>query len=148
MFSISRKMIADEDAVQDIIQEIFVSYFQKTKKQNMVTNPQAWLLRATINKSIDFLERKKKHSDLSSIKNMQYEDKNIIEENQKQMMLRKALNMLSPNEMKIAILYSESFSYKEISELSGINFNNIGKTLSRTLQKLKTILKDMNYDLY
>jgi len=50
--------------------------------------------------------------------------------------------------MKIVILYSEEYSYKEIAKIAEINFSSVGKTLSRTLQKLKEILITMNYEMY
>ena len=62
--------------------------------------------------------------------------------------VRKALTMLGAQEMLLAVLYSEGFSYKEMAELTGIKYASVGKTLARTLQKLKVILNKMNYEMY
>ena len=62
--------------------------------------------------------------------------------------IKSALSRLKPQERLLAILYSEGFSYKEMSELAEIKFSSVGKLLSRTLNKLKEIFKNENYDLY
>jgi RNA polymerase sigma-70 factor (ECF subfamily) len=148
MFNVAFKIIGDEDAVRDIVQEIFISYYEKTKSKTVILQLQSWLLKATVNKSIDYLNRKKKHVDLSAASQVEEEEDKMMEEQQKQAVLRKALSRLNEQEMKLAVLYSEGPSCKEIAELSGIKLNSIGKTLSRTLQKLKEILKQMNYEMY
>lgn len=148
MFSIAYKMVGDEDVVRDIIQEIFVYYYEKVENGSKILQTKSWLLRATVNKSIDYLNRRKKQLELSTIHHVESEENENLEQQQRQEILRNALRKLSSQEMKLAILYSEGFSYKEMSEISGIKLNSIGKTLSRTLQKLKTILKQMNYEMY
>ena len=148
MTGIAYKMVGDKDVVRDIVQEVFVSYYEKTENRTLILQPKSWLLRATINKSIDYLKRKKKQLDLSSVNHVESEETETVEQQQMQAILQKALKKLKPQEMKLAVLYSESFSYKEMAEIAGINPNSVGKTLSRTLQKLKTILKQMNYEMY
>ena len=44
---------------------------------------------------------------------------------------------LSEKEQTLVVLYSEGYSYKEIAEMTGRNFHSVGKTLSRTLDKIK-----------
>lgn len=63
-------------------------------------------------------------------------------------MVQLALNKLKPHEKILAVLYSEGMSYREMSEISGIKFTSIGKTLSRIIVKLGDELKKMNYEMY
>jgi RNA polymerase sigma-70 factor (ECF subfamily) len=44
---------------------------------------------------------------------------------------------LSEKEQTLVVLYSEGYSYKEIAEMTGRNLHSVGKTLSRTLYKIK-----------
>jgi len=46
------------------------------------------------------------------------------------------------------VLYSEGLSYREISDATGIKSSSIGKTLSRTLEKLEKELINQKYELY
>ena len=73
---------------------------------------------------------------------------NPFEKMETEVMIRKALSNLKPQERILAVLYSEGFSYKEMAELTDIKFSSIGKMLSRTLGKLKEQLKKQNCELY
>lgn len=47
------------------------------------------------------------------------------------------VSKLDGKEQSMIVLYSEGYSYKEIAEITEINFNSVGKTLSRILDKLR-----------
>jgi len=142
MFSIARKMVNDKDAACDIVQDIFVYYYERLQKGQTVENPQNWLLRATINKCIDYSTGQKTFIRLDSLDpNEEQQQEDEFDEKQSEAKIRFALEQLkSHEELQLVLLYSEGYSYKEISEITGIKYTSIGKTLSRTLKKLKEIL--------
>jgi len=157
MYRLAMKMVHDEEVVSDIIQEVFVYYFEKmqnpvgatfpiAQKLN-ITNTPAWLARATMNKCVDYLRYREKFTQLNVVDDVTFEEK-PFEIHKTDTFLKQAIAKLKPLEMKIVILYSEEYSYKEIAKIAEINFSSVGKTLSRTLQKLKEILKTMNYEMY
>lgn len=146
MFCVAHKMLVDKDIVSDILQEVFIYYYQKLQNGHQINNTNSWLLRATINKSIDYLKQKKKFIKLDFIDPPIEED--LIERNQDKIIIQKALSELSLNEKTLAILFSEGFSYKEISQITDIKFTSVGKMISRTLTKLNKILKQLNYEMY
>ena len=141
MFSIACKMVNDKDIASDIVQDVFMYYYEKSQEGHVIENPRSWLLRATINKCIDHSTYRKsfiKLDDLSPIDEPQDDDLN---KDQSEAIVRNALRQLkSQEEMQLVVLYSEGYSYKEISDITGMKFTSIGKTLSRTLKKLKGIL--------
>ena len=157
MYRLAMKMVHDEAVVSDIIQEVFVYYFEKTHKtvgetftvaqKFNITNTSAWLARATMNKCVDYLRYREKFTQLNVVDDATFEEK-PFEIHKTDTFLKQAIAKLKPLEMKIVILYSEEYSYKEIAKIAEINFSSVGKTLSRTLQKLKEILKKMNYEMY
>ena len=147
MFHLAMKMTHDENVANDVVQEVFIYFFEKSQNEHRVTHPQSWLVRATTNKCIDYLKYKEKFTQLNEA-NQQTTDGNSYEINQSKQLLKQAISRLKPLEMKIIFLYSEDYSYKEIAQIAKINFSSVGKTLSRTLQKLKVILKKMNYEMY
>jgi RNA polymerase sigma factor (sigma-70 family) len=63
-------------------------------------------------------------------------------------LISQGLEALSIRDRELAVLYSEGLSYKEISEVTGIAFSSVGKTLSRTLKKLEKELKAIGYEMY
>ena len=141
MFSVASKMVNDKDIAYDIVQDIFMYYYEKSLEGYVVENPRSWLLRAVINKCIDHSTYRKsfiKLDDLSPIDEPQDDDLN---KDQSEAIVRNALRQLkSQEEMQLMVLYSEGYSYKEISDITGMKFTSIGKTLSRTLKKLKELL--------
>jgi RNA polymerase sigma-70 factor (ECF subfamily) len=84
---------------------------------------------------------------LSAVCELATEEENF-EIQQRDATLNQAIAKLKPQEMKLVILYSEGYSYKEIAQMADINFSSVGKTLSRTLHKLKEILKRLDYEMY
>ena len=150
MFSIARKMVNDKDAACDIVQDIFVYYYERTQKGYIIEHPQNWLLRATINKCIDYSAEQKKFLRLENLApEMEQQQEDVFDKKQSEAIIRYALGQLNSNEeMQLVLLYSEGYSYKEISEITGIKSTSIGKTLSRTLKKLKKILIKMEYETY
>ncbi len=147
MFCVAKKMVFDGDAVQDILQDVFIYYFEKQKVKHEIRQPKNWLIRATINKCVDYSNQRKKSQALDMMDTLPMtEDTN--EKLETEGMIRKALTDLKPKERILAVLYSEGFSYKEMAELTDIKFSSIGKMLSRTLVKLKERLKKQNCELY
>ena len=141
MFSVARKMVIDKDAACDIVQDVFVYYYERLQKGYVVERPQNWLLRATVNKCIDYSAAQKAFVNLDSLAPEEEQQEDVSDKNRKEAIVRKALMQLkSQDEMQLVLLYSEGYSYKEMAEITGIKFTSVGKTLSRTLKKLKEIL--------
>lgn len=147
MFCIALKMINDEDAVWDILQDIFIYYYKKTNNGSLIHQPKSWLMRATINKCIDFNRLKIRHADIDEAESkLVCEDS--VEKDSDLTMLRLALSKLNTIEKTVALLYGEGMSYREISEISGVKFSSVGKMISRTIKKLDKILNKLNYEMY
>lgn len=149
LFAIAAKIIDSKDEIEDIIQEVFIFYYTNTEiKKKVIIQPYSWLVRVTLNKCIDQSKRDKKHVNLNLLPDIGYSNEEDLEQSNRYLTLRKAMRKLPEQELKILVLYSNSFSYREIAEIMGIKYNSVGKKLSRTLQKLKLILKQMNHEMF
>jgi RNA polymerase sigma-70 factor, ECF subfamily len=146
MFCIAQKMISDKDASHDILQDVFIYYYQKSQNGYKIEQPKSWLIRATINKCIDYSSNRKRFTKIESL-GAALAEEDAADKNRDKAAIALALSKLKPKEKAMALLYSEGLSYKEISEVTGIRFSSVGKTLSRTLIKLNDILKKMNYEM-
>ena len=51
---------------------------------------------------------------------------------------------LGEKDRVMILLYRDNFSYREIAEILEINYNSVGKMLSRVIDKLKTIIGESN----
>jgi RNA polymerase sigma-70 factor (ECF subfamily) len=140
-------MVGHSEDVSDIIQEIFIDFFNKTSNGNIIQHPKSWLYRATINKCIDNHRNRKQYQDLETLGNCNIESASAENQEMKDAIIL-AISKLKPQEKILVTVYSEGLSYKEIAEVTGIKFTSIGKMLSRTLKKMEKELKSQRYELY
>lgn len=147
MYRVATRMVGDCEDVSDIIQEIFIDFFNKTNNGIIIQHPKSWLFRATINKCIDNRRNRKRFQNLDSLDEYKSEA-GIVENQEMKDAISHAISKLNSQEKILATFYSEGLSYKEIAEVTGIKFSSIGKTLSRTLKKMEKELKNQRYDLY
>ncbi len=141
------KFLADEDAVADVLQDVFEAYFSQSQK-SQIRQPKNWLLRVTLNKCADNTTYNKRLTDMSALNMLEEETGDPGSKYDDRKMVQQALSQLPPKERQLAVLYSEGFSYKEMSEIVGIRFSSVGKTLSRVINKLYGILKTNGYETF
>ena len=147
MVRIACKMVNDGDDAFDIVQEVFIYLHQRLLDGIDIFHMRSWLYKATFNKCVDHLRKQKKFVDIDFAGNIAHDDE-LTEESEKKAMLVQALAKLNEKEKILVVAYSEGLSYKEIAELTGMNYNSIGKTLARTLKKMECELKKKKYGLY
>ncbi|MCZ4696254.1 sigma-70 family RNA polymerase sigma factor [Ancylomarina euxinus] len=147
MFRVARKMVYDGDVVSDIVQEVFLYFFDKVNRGEKVQYPKSWLYRATYNKCIDYWREKKRFENIDLIEASKIEDEDN-DNSAAKAAINLALDRLRPDERFLVILYSEGLSYKEIAEVTKIKFTSVGKTLSRILKKIEIELKCQCDELY
>ena len=147
VYRLAAKMIQQPEFVDDIVQDVFLALHEKLSRKIVINYLKSWLYRTTYNKCVDFIKQNQRYSTL--------EDKTLLmaefepaENNDKKELVSKAINKLNPELKFLIVLYSEGLSYKEMSEATGIKMNSIGKTLSRTLKKLKNEMKEEYYELH
>jgi RNA polymerase sigma-70 factor, ECF subfamily len=142
---IAQKMLC-HDTANDIVQDVFIDFYEKLQNGGIVSYPKSYLYRSTLNKCIDHQRKNKKFAGDTIPEGIQ----NSLQDYEKQetrQCIGKCLARLDTKDREITVLYSEGLSYKEISEATEIPFNSIGKTLSRALKKLEKELKIKGYEL-
>ncbi len=147
MYRVATRMVGAREDVSDILQEIFIDFFNKTNNGIIIQHPKSWLFRATINKCIDNQRNRRRFQNLDSLGDYRNESE-VIEKQEMRDAITVAISKLNHQEKILATVYSEGLSYKEIAEVTGIKFSSIGKILSRTLKKMEKELKNQRYDMY
>ncbi len=140
-------MVGNRDAAGDIVHDVFVKYYERAMEGHLILYPSSWLYRVMINKCMDFLKQSTKFQTIRPSDHERADDQDDLKE-QRVAMVHAALSALNPNERALMALYSEGMSYREIAESCGMRFSSVGKTLSRTLEKLENELKKQKYELY
>ncbi len=143
------KFITDRHEAEDIVQDVFMKLYVEFCDQRAVEYPKTWLYRVATNTCINAVSRRREFCAIDSqAVHSLTNDENVtgqLEAGEQRKMIHQALSRLENQERIIIVLYSEGLSYKEIAEVSGMKFTSVGKTISRTLDKLKLLLKG-NYD--
>ncbi|HLR25788.1 MAG TPA: sigma-70 family RNA polymerase sigma factor [Fodinibius sp.] len=151
-----RKMISDQEQVEDLVQETFVKAFDNLSNYSTNYAFSTWIYRIATNHTIDYL-RKKKLQTLSIDKpiktkggEMQMQlpdesaqaDRNIIQKQRRQM-VRSAIEELPEKYRKVIQLrHMEEKSYQEIAEVLNKPLGTVKAHIFRAREMLYKSLKD------
>ncbi|MBD3286688.1 sigma-70 family RNA polymerase sigma factor [candidate division WOR-3 bacterium] len=151
MYSIAYGLMGDHSAADDVVQEVFIRFFEKAHRK--VRKPQAlktYLARSTTNECIDRLRRAKRRRTLSLealevSEIMSDDDTQTPTESMKRKelgeLINRALDQLSVRQRKVVILsFTEGLSYSEIAEVLGCEEVTVRTHLHRARQRLQKIL--------
>jgi len=147
MYNTSLRIVNDTMEAEDIMQESFLSAFEKIDTYSGTVSFGAWLKRIVINRSLDALNRRKMIfedieayqgiRDTSSAETMYVDDiDSKVEE------VKKAIERLPDGYRIILSLYLiEGYDHDEIAEILSISSSTSRSQLSRAKQKLLSELK-------
>jgi len=147
LYRLAVRMVDDRESASDIVQEVFMALYEKFVVGTVVLYLNTWLYRVTINKCTDHLNRQKRYRSLEEVKDKPVEE-GSPDRSEKTQIIQQALAFMKPTERAILEMYSEGFSYKEISDATDIRFSSVSKTLSRSLDKMEQQLKKQGYEMY
>ncbi len=125
----------NKSEAEDITQEVFIKLYNNIKKIKNEEHIKAWLIRVTINLSIDYNRNYWNRNTTSLDENYKYfdeETKDVFNE----------LKKLTPEYRNIIYLYYyQGYKISEISEILSMNQNTVSSYLTRARKELKHILE-------
>ena len=122
---------------EDITQDVIIKLWKNLEKLKDEEHLKAWLIRVTINSTIDYnrIYQNKKEIELDENDNFYFED-----EYQE---LFSELKKLKPESRNIIYLYYyQGYKTKEIAQILNLNINTVSTNLARAKQQLKNILEE------
>jgi len=147
MYNTSLRIVNDTMEAEDIMQESFLSAFEKIDTYSGTVSFGAWLKKIVINRSLDALNRRKAiFEDIDShtgIRDESGEDLTRKEETDVQVEeIKEAIGRLPDGYRIILSLYLlEGYDHDEISEILSVSSSTSRSQLSRAKQKLLGELK-------
>ncbi len=148
MYNSSLRIVNDTMEAEDIMQESFLSAFEKIDTYSGTVSFGAWLKKIVVNRSLDALNKRKAvfedietHVDLRDVdseESTRYEEIDVrVEE------VKEAIERLPDGYRVILSLYLlEGYDHDEIAEILSINSSTSRSQLSRAKQKLITELQE------
>lgn len=141
---------------EDIAQDVFVELFESLPEFRNESKLSTWLYRIAVNKSLNFLRRKKRETFLQNFTGNKTKDKTgqtideimgkqdadiNIELKEQHKQLRHAMSML-PENQRIALVLStyHELSYKEIAEVMETSVSSVESLLFRAKNNLRQIM--------
>ena len=119
----------------DIVQEVAYRAFKNRKSLNELRYFKTWILKITINLSIDFLRKKKKVVDLHFTSELGTEQ---VEERYSDLLLHELLHALDEDEKRLIFLkYYQEYTFQEISEMVDAPISTVKSKIYRTLEKIR-----------
>jgi RNA polymerase sigma factor (sigma-70 family) len=146
MYNTSLRIVNDPLEAEDLMQESFLSAFRKIGTYKGDVSFGAWLRRIVINKSIDYLRRKKiKFTGLNESHKEIKEEEPLNDFEYSENMIKKikeAMKRLPDGYRIVLALYMiEGYDHREVGEILNINESTSRSQLARARRKLLDILK-------
>lgn len=139
VFQIAYQNTFIKSNAEDITQDVMIKLWKNIKKIKNEEHLKAWLIRATINASIDSNKSFKTQYEVELDENNEeagYFDESDVEVFSK-------LKLLKPVSRNVIYLfYYQGYKTKEIAKLLNMNINTVSTNLSRAKQELRDILEE------
>ncbi len=139
------RILKDEGLAEDIVQEVFYELWRKRDRLGVQTSFRAYLKRAAINKSLNYIRDNKikfdgdeQYAFIESKENLgkQIEIKNLQE------IVDREIDKLPPKcRMAFVLSRYDDLSYKEIASEMNISTKTVEKHISKALKILNNVLR-------
>lgn len=146
--SVIMGMLGDEDATEDVGQEVFIRFYKTIDKFKGDSQLSTYLTRIAINLSINEIKRRKKRDfvsfdDLYSTEGSDPSDRvNSPENRDLKEILESAIQTLDSKYRKVVVLrLVNGYSTKETAEILNIPLGTVLSRLARGQKKLQVMLK-------
>lgn len=133
------------EAAEEIVQDVFVDFW--LRKDTKIENPRAYVRKAVIFKSIDWLRRVKRNlikEDLSVVEEIVGENttpEDILIYKERSQQLQHYIDQLPEKTRQVFMLSRyESMTYQEISELLKVSIKTIEYHISKALNQIRKAL--------
>lgn len=147
MYVYARKIMADADDAQDIVQEVFTYLWHKGPELLIKTSLSIYLYTAVRYRIFDLLDHKKVRTDYKTylqqfIDEGEYITDNQLREKELIAVIEKEVSLLPPKMREMfEMSRNEGLSHKEIAERLGVSDLTVKKQVSNAVKILKGKLK-------
>jgi RNA polymerase sigma-70 factor (ECF subfamily) len=143
MYSVCMRIINNETEAEDIMQEAFLKAFSKIDTYKGEVSFGAWLKKIVINRSLDYLKKRKVKFEEINEKTNQLPDYQMETKEVNVQAIKDAIQKLPDGyRVVLSLFLIEGYDHEEISEILGISNSNSRTQYLRAKNKLREFLKD------
>ncbi|MEJ5252777.1 MAG: sigma-70 family RNA polymerase sigma factor [Chthonomonadetes bacterium] len=156
-YNLAYRLTGNYDDASDVVVEAFVRAFQGLHTFRGDANFGTWLHRVVVNTFLDLRKRSKGRQQVVSLEEQmeldgdmltrQIEDtspgpQELVEEQEREQVLQRAIDQLSPERRILIVLYHfENLSYEEIAQMLKLPVGTVKSRLNRARLALREILE-------
>lgn len=129
-----------EDLFQEIVYQLWRAYGSFRNEAKLST----WIYRIALNTAIATYRKKRIKLDYQQDIPEQHHPNDAYETSENEERMYQALRQLNDAEKAVISLYLEDYSYKEISEITGMSESYVGVRINRIKTKLKKLVGNKN----
>jgi RNA polymerase sigma-70 factor (ECF subfamily) len=151
LYSIAYGMLKDHGEADDVVQQVFIRFFEKPERVRKARAVKTYLARSATNESIDRIRKARRRKTISlesmgAAEILALEDGKTPEKNIQQQklsaVLQWALDQLSVKQRRVIILsFTEGLNYTEIAEILGCEEVTVRTHLHRARKRLRELLE-------
>lgn len=144
----ARRMTGNHLDADEILQEVLLVLYDKLNTFEFKSSIYTWIYTITHTRSINYIKKNKIKSffDLSELKNIEDETKNVVvnlEQKQKLDLIEKALQKLPVKQREVFVMRNyDEMTYEEISKITGTSVGALKANYFHALNKVKELIKN------
>ena len=143
MYSVCLRIINNETEAEDVMQEAFLKAFSKIDTYKGEVSFGAWLKKIVINRSLDYLKKRKVKFEEINEKTNQIPDYQMEIKEVNMKVIQDAIQKLPDGyRVVLSLFLIEGYDHEEISEILRISNSNSRTQYLRAKNKLRELLKD------
>ncbi|MCF6332960.1 MAG: sigma-70 family RNA polymerase sigma factor [Draconibacterium sp.] len=143
MYSVSLRIVNNEMEAEDVMQEAFLNAFKKIDSYKGEVSFGAWLKKIIVNRSLDYLKKRKVKFEEVNEKTAQISEYQIETKEIDVQTIQKAIQKLPDGYRIVLSLYLiEGYDHEEISQILGISNSASRTQFLRAKNKLRESLKN------
>lgn len=132
----------DPGRAQEAAQEAFLRLYQALRKADDIQNKRAWVFRVAHNFALRFRHREARLESIdpemeTGLRDQRVSPERSAIERERNLLIHRALETLSPQQKHCLYLRAEGFRYREIAEILGISDSAVGEFLRRAITRLR-----------
>lgn len=130
--------VQDSDVVEDIVQEAFLTIWQKAQNGAVPLHPRAYLATIVRNGCIDFLRMQASHPEEELPVSITAEEEDYLDSAEQEAELWTAIDRLPHGRRQMLLLHKrDGLSHKEIAKRLGVSEGTVRNQISRALKSLR-----------
>jgi RNA polymerase sigma-70 factor (ECF subfamily) len=149
MYNTSLRLVQDQGEAEDIMQEAFLSAFDKIETYSGRVSFGAWLKKIVINRSLDSLKKRRLSFEIldEQVIHEEDEDSEVDGISERIEEIRKAIMELPDGFRVVLTLHLlEGYDHEEIAQILDINPSTSRSQFTRARQKLVEMLKKRSHE--